>query len=60
MKIDFNQYLIIGVFNVMAEKKWFNEIKHRREEIRQVMIDIRAWTNDPDCKFAVDELLSKL
>ncbi len=51
---DFNQYLIINLFNVMAEKKWFSEFKHRREEICQIMKDIKSWTNDSQSKFLVD------
>lgn len=44
----------------MAEKDWFNGMRHRRDELRQVMIDVKAWTNDTDCKYAVEELLTKL
>jgi hypothetical protein len=58
--VDFNQYLIIGVINSMAGKDWFKEIKHRRQELLAVMNDVRAWTNDPQTKFAVEELLAKL
>jgi hypothetical protein len=41
----------------MASKKWFIELKHRKEEIISAMKDIKSWTNDPQSKFAVGELL---
>jgi hypothetical protein len=44
----------------MAEKKWWEGVKHRREELVQAMMDIKAWTNDPQSKYAVEELLAKL
>lgn len=52
-----NQFLIIGVLNAMASKEWWGEVKHRREELRVVVSDVKAWTNDSQMRFAAEELL---
>jgi hypothetical protein len=49
---DLNQYLIIGVVNAMAEKKWWAQVKHRREELGTVVNDVMSWTSDPQTRFA--------
>ena len=52
IKIDLNQFLIIGVLNAMAGKSWWAGVKHRREELVAVVGDVKAWTNDSQMRFA--------